>query len=578
MRQERASSSRCGLRPPRSRMASAEHQNLDTQPNLVALGLALVMPTAALLSGASWPQLSRGAEVLLFSCLGVCAQMQWATPNAVELVLLALVTAAAAVSAASWRREPRHGERLSLPAASQPSAEQPQTHEIGVQCRLVGAAGVGGDASATAAATTTATTAMTATTAVTEEEAGAKAEAEAEVESEALREREAIHELRVLLESDGVLLPPRYDDEELLRFLQTPRPPLLAAAAVGPVADDIRWRAARGGDAGAPRGACRSGTVASPPPLGAGVLGLCGADRQGRPCLLLRVRHVLPPSVSGGGGRATTSPSSPAADADAADADADVAAGLPGAAGAPDAPGALGAPGPVAGVDAPSAADGASTPLALGAAAAAAEVGEVGEPEDARVLALQEALVTLLDQHCERGGPQALALLLDMRGVELSAAARASPCLNAARDLLQLMRAHYPQRAGSIHVVHLLPVMRWVLAGACALLDSRTAKKVVVHADLASLQQHFAPSALLLEYGGEAASLGGMQSDLEAAGVAEAASGSPSEGEARPGSGVLGLLRRGAEEQDHREAPPAPPGSARRRGVSGSGVAETGVR
>ena len=90
---------------------------------------------------------------------------------------------------------------------------------------------------------------MTATTAVTEEEAGAKAEAEAEVESEALREREAIHELRVLLESDGVLLPPRYDDEELLRFLQTTRPPLLAAAAVGPVADDIRWRAARGGDA-----------------------------------------------------------------------------------------------------------------------------------------------------------------------------------------------------------------------------------------------------------------------------------------------------------------------------------------
>ena len=552
-------------------MASAEHQNLDVQPNLVALGLALVMPTAALLSGASWPQLSRGAEVLLFGCLGVCAQMQWATPTAVELVLLALVTAAAAVSAASWRREPRHGERLSLPATSQPSAEQPQTHEIGVQCRLVGAAGVGGDASATAAATTTATTAMTATTAVTEEEAGAKAEAEAEVESEALREREAIHELRVLLESDGVLLPPRYDDEELLRFLQTTRPPLLAAAAVGPVADDIRWRAARGGDAGAARGACRSGMVASPPPLGAGVLGLCGADRQGRPCLLLRVRHVLPPSVSGCGGRAATWPLSPAdADADAAAADAaardaDAAARLPGAAGAPDAPGALGAPGLVAGVDAPSAADGASTPLTPGAAAAAAEVGEVGEAEDARVLALQEALVTLLDQHCDRGGPQALALLLDMRGVELSAAARASPCLNAARDLLQLMRAHYPQRAGTIHVVHLLPVMRWVLAGACALLDSRTAKKVVVHADLASLQHHFAPSALLLEYGGEAASLGGMQNDLEVAGVVEAASGSPPE--ARPGSGVLGLVRRGAEEQDHREAPPAPPGSARRRGV-----------
>lgn len=85
-------------------MAGAEqHQYLDTQPNLVTLGLALVMPAAALLSGASWPQLSRGAEVLLFGCLGVCAQMQWAAPTAVELVLLVLVTAAAAIGAASWR-------------------------------------------------------------------------------------------------------------------------------------------------------------------------------------------------------------------------------------------------------------------------------------------------------------------------------------------------------------------------------------------------------------------------------------------------------------------------------------------
>jgi len=522
--------------------SSAEHQDLDTQPNFVALGLALVMPAAALLSGASWPQLSRGAEVLLFGCLGVCAQMQWTTPTAVELVLLALVTAAAAIGAASWRREPRHEERLSLPAASQPSAGLPQTHEIGVQCRLVGAAGVGGDANAAAAAAMT-----TPTTAATEEEAaGAKAEAEAEVESEAVREREATHELRVLLESDGVLLPPRYDDEELLRFLQTTRPPLLAHAAVGPVADDIRWRAARGGDAGAPRAACRPGIVASLPPLGAGVLGLCGADRQNRPCLLLRVRHVLPPSVSSGGGRASTSPlSAAAAGAAAVVAGADAAGGSPGAAGAPDAPGVLGAPGLVARVDTPSASDAAGTQgmpgAAAVAAAVAAEVGELGEAEDTRVLALQEALVTLLDQHCDRGGPQALALLIDMRGVELSAAARASPCLNAARDLLQLMRAHYPQRAGTIHVIHLLPVMRWVLAGACALLDSRTAKKVVVHADLASLRQHFAPSALLLEYGGEAASLGGMQSDLEAAKVVVAASWSPPE--ARHASGVLRRCR-----------------------------------
>ena len=549
------------LRPlGRRGMAGAEqHQYLDTQPNLVTLGLALVMPAAALLSGASWPQLSRGAEVLLFGCLGVCAQMQWAAPTAVEIVLLVLVTAAAAIGAASWRREPRRGERPSLPATSQPSAERrPQTHEIGVQCRLVGAAGVGGDANAAAAATTTTTATMAATE---EEAAGAKAEAEAEVESEAVREREATHELRVLLESDGVLLPPRYDDEELLRFLQTTRPPLLAPAAVGPVADDIRWRAARGGDAGAPRGAGRPGTVASAPPLGAGVLGLCGADRQGRPCLLLRVRHVLPQSVSGGGGRASTSPlSSSSVDAAVADADADAdaAGGSPGAAGALlDAPGVLGAPGLVAGVDTPSAADAAGSPGTPGAAAVAA--AEVGEAEDARVLALQEALVTLLDQHCDRGGPQALALLLDMRGVELSAAARASPCLNAARDLLQLMRAHYPQRAGTIHVIHLLPVMRWVLAGACALLDSRTAKKVLVHADLASLRQHFAPSALLLEYGGEAASLGGVQSDLEAAEVVEAASWSPPE--ARPASGLLRRCRGTSGGSAARESTPAGSGS-----------------
>ena len=34
-----------------------------------------------------------------------------------------------------------------------------------------------------------------------------------------------------------------------------------------------------------------------------------------------------------------------------------------------------------------------------------------------------------------------------------------------------------------------------------------------MHADLTSLRQHFEPSALLLEYGGEAAVLGAMQSE-----------------------------------------------------------------
>ena len=129
------------------------------------------------------------------------------------------------------------------------------------------------------------------------------------------------------------------------------------------------------------------------------------------------------------------------------------------------------------------------------------------------------------------------------------------------------MRAHYPQRAGTIHVVHLLPVMRWVLAGACALLDSRTAKKVLVHADLASLRQHFAPSALLLEYGGEAASLGGVQSDLEAAEVVEAASWSPPE--ARPASGLLRRCRgtSGGSASAARESTPAGSGESRSRSL-----------
>ena len=63
---------------------------------------------------------------------------------------------------------------------------------------------------------------------------------------------------------DGVLLPPRLDDAELLRFLQATRPPLQARAAVEAVADDIRWRATRGGGAPRPLGAARA--VGGPPP------------------------------------------------------------------------------------------------------------------------------------------------------------------------------------------------------------------------------------------------------------------------------------------------------------------------
>ena len=90
-----------------------------------------------------------------------------------------------------------------------------------------------------------------------------------------------------------------------------------------------------------------------------------------------------------------------------------------------------------------------------------------------------------------------------MRGVEI---ARGHASLGRARDLVAVLRAHYPQRAGAIHVVHLLPVMRWVVAAACALIDSRSAKKVVVHAHAAAgLRDHFEAGALPPEYLGGAA-------------------------------------------------------------------------
>ena len=108
--------------------------------------------------------------------------------------------------------------------------------------------------------------------------------------------------------------------------------------------------------------------------------------------------------------------------------------------------------------------------------------------------ALADAVVDALDAIADAHGARPLAVVLDMRGVEI---ARGHASLGRARDLVAVLRAHYPQRAGAIHVVHLLPVMRWVVAAACALIDSRSAKKVVVHAHAAAgLRDHFEAGAL----------------------------------------------------------------------------------
>jgi len=117
--------------------------------------------------------------------------------------------------------------------------------------------------------------------------------------------------------------------------------------------------------------------------------------------------------------------------------------------------------------------------------------------------ALADAVVDALDAIADAHGARPLAVVLDMRGVEI---ARGHASLGRARDLVAVLRAHYPQRAGAIHVVHLLPVMRWVVAAACALIDSRSAKKVVVHAHAAAgLRDHFEAGALPPEYLGAAA-------------------------------------------------------------------------
>ena len=107
------------------------------QPSPAELTLCILMPLAVAVSGSAVPSLSRGAEVVLFGCLAWCAQR--ATPTPLELALLSLAALAAAIGAAR-----RRGPPADLPGASQRStAPSEPMQEIGVQCRLVGAAGVG---------------------------------------------------------------------------------------------------------------------------------------------------------------------------------------------------------------------------------------------------------------------------------------------------------------------------------------------------------------------------------------------------------------------------------------------------
>ena len=127
-----------------------------------------------------------------------------------------------------------------------------------------------------------------------------------------------------------------------------------------------------------------------------------------------------------------------------------------------------------------------------------------------------EELLAVLEDHFfdtgSSGAPSASAasgqvcVVLDLSGVRASSLYR--PPLAAGFELLRQLRAHFPQRAASVHVVRLPPFARWVVGAACSLLDSRTARKVVVHdgveADgrIPSLGAHFAPSQLPIEWGG----------------------------------------------------------------------------
>ena len=123
-------------------------------------------------------------------------------------------------------------------------------------------------------------------------------------------------------------------------------------------------------------------------------------------------------------------------------------------------------------------------------------------------------------------GPSSIVVILDLQQLQQLSGLQllAELPLAATRALVHTLRAHYPQRAAAIHVVNMPPVLRWALGAICSVLDSRTARKVRVHASAAlGLGQHFLPSQLLADYGGEIR-LGGATRATAAPAAADSAS------------------------------------------------------
>jgi hypothetical protein len=293
----------------------------------------------------------------------------------------------------------------------------------------------------------------------------------------------ALRALRSGLREAQILdLPPRYDDEELYRFLCAAKPRSGEsdhAAAIEMVQADLRWRAARS----ASRGPTEEASAAI-----SGRVMLRGLDLRGRPCMVIRLdsaafskpelfveelllaleEHFAGVWRLGGAQPARLSPPRPAS------------------------------PRPAP------------------------------PPHPAPRAGCQGDAAWAWYRHPMRGaGPSSVVVILDLQQLQQLSGLQlvAELPLAATRALVHTLRAHYPQRAAAIHVVNMPPVLRWALGAICSVLDSRTARKVRVHASAAlGLSQHFLPSQLLSDYGGDIRLGGAMRATAAAAASSAAAS------------------------------------------------------